>query len=115
MLNNKFITVPKNEDAMSKLDLDMAMPDDLIELAISNQELEYLETIYFIDTINLHCHTLIDNYEEEVIIDITLLKSLIEILEEKYYRKCYNTNLLSSIINLFKEAVLRKTGVYFFF
>ena len=112
---SKIITVPKDKEALAKLDFDDASSSCLIELSISENEYLHLERIYFFENINKLSGSLIDNYEDDSIVDLEILKSVYEFLNKKYKNDNYYDTLISPILGLFNEAIKRETGFFFFF
>lgn len=109
----KIITVPKNKDAMEKLDYDNASPDDLFEVKLSNDEFIKLWNAGVFATINNKCGTMISEYEDDQITDIEDLENLIATLELQEYDEI--EYLVQKIIDSLKKAVLFGTGIFFFF
>ncbi len=111
----KIITVPLNKKAEEDLNFNNASPDDLIELAISDEAYFVLEKELFLE-FNKICNVLIDNYEDEKIIGIGKLKSLLEFMEsDAISENAEDIPRYNEIKSMIIEAINRETGIYFFF
>ena len=112
----KVIAVPKDEDAMKALDFDQATDGQLSELFLNDEDFKKLWTIGLFDSINELTGTLIDEYEDDNITDMSKLKLVLEssLLDEAKYSSELSL-IISRIKDLFKEAQERGTGIFFYF
>lgn len=107
----KLICVPKNTEAMIKLDYNEAKSSDLCEIQLSKEEFESLWNIGYFKYINSKAGTMITDYEEDQIGDLGVLESLLRGLNQGQYN---NNPLAQKITHCFSKAIEYKTGVYFF-
>lgn len=115
-MKQRVITVPKNKKAAYDLDYDKAMPNQLIELYLSESDFYVLQESDAINKINMTTGSLIDDYESDSICDPDDIANVIYILEEIVKgSNSEQKKLLLELLSLFKEAFQRKTGVFFFF
>lgn len=115
-MRNRVITVPKDKISEKLLDYAEANPEQLIEFEITEEDFCFLYRKNIINLINKHGAVNIDDYEDEHIIDKALLqKVIIELERIKVRLEMSEILILEQVIKLFKEAVYRNTGVYFFF
>lgn len=114
---NRWISVPKDQQAQHDLDYCSASDDQLIQICIKQgNTLSRLYKNEIFELINNTAGSMIDDYEEEEITDPVKIKSVIEVLINKE-KNCSQEilPLVVSIRKLFAEALHRGTGVYFFF
>ncbi|WP_419241538.1 hypothetical protein [Cardinium endosymbiont of Nabis limbatus] len=116
MQRYRWISVPKTQEAVYAFYEDNS-EDQFIEIRLNTEkefDLLYESGIFLL--INKIASCMIDDYEEEEITDPVKIKFVIKALinEEK---NCSQEvlPLVVSIRKLFKEALHRGTGVYFFF
>ena len=115
-MENRRIVVPKDEDARKLLDRNEAVDNQLLTMILSENELLSLWNIGFFDAINNIARANIDLSEDDAITDISILEDTISsyAFEMKFPNGELNRIVLE-IKKLFSEAVLRKTGVFFYF
>lgn len=107
----KNITVPVNEDAMSRLDYDNCEPGDLIELFINDDEFNSLWKSGVFEKFNDKFSMHIDDYEDESLMGLDNLLAAKEMLESI---KSEDKTFLD-LKAMFDKAVECNTGVFFFF
>ena len=109
----KLICTPLTEEAMSLLDNDRC-PSALLEcLRLTDSEHLKLEKPGIFDVINNALGKMIDNYEDE---HITIQKDLVRTL--KVLRNSslpVAPDLLKKLIHINEVAIVRKTGIFFYF
>ncbi|MBU9811889.1 hypothetical protein J1781_22835 [Rahnella sp. C60] len=108
----KCISVPTSQDAMQRLDLDVSLEGDLIEVTITDEQFQSLIDTGVISQLNQFIEINIDEFEDEKIIgirDLTLAKS---ILGQVSPSDRANAEVLVSQIN---KAIEYNTGVFFYF
>ena len=104
----KYITVPINKEAMIRLDYDQNIEGDLVEITITEEELDSLWKLFLKLNLLLDIH--IDDYETEEVTDYKKLLEMKEILIAN------NTDYLTEkILHLIELAIDYKTGIFFFF
>ena len=115
-MNNRFITVPKDQKALIALDFDQASDDQLIEVILDEDEFNMLWNSGFFKHLNRLANAYIDNGEDESITNIEILKNLLKSdLFEMDFQDAKLNQTLKDIKNLFNEAIKHETGVFFFF
>ncbi len=117
MIRRKWIIVPIDKHAERALDYDKASSEELIELGLSEEELDFLYQEGIIDLINQHGNALVDDFEEDEITDTQSLRKVTAALvqQAESLRGSSKYRLIQDLITLFSEALNRDTGVYFFF
>ena len=116
-MNKKYITVPKTKEAEEKLSLDTAQPEELLEYVFLNEEEYYnfYKTGVF-ELINEKCDSLIGDFESDELKEIESLQECLNILNKEIeITDSNNAKIMEEIAKLVKEAMLRGTGMYFFF
>ncbi len=109
---NYYITVPKDKKAEEALDYDNAKEEELIQVVLDSDE--YSEYSYIFDKISSECQVDITQYEQEEIVDAKKLEICLFALEQ--LSATGKTHLfLEKFKTLVKEAIIRETGIYFFF
>ena len=104
----KYITVPINKEAMIRLDYDQNIEGDLVEIIVTEEELDSLWKLF--QELNLLLGIHIDDYETEEVTDYKKL------LEMKKILIANNTDYLTEkILHLIELAIDYKTGIFFFF
>ena len=104
----RYITVPINKAAMIRLDYDQNIEGDLVEITITEEELDSLWKLF--QELNLLLGIHIDDYETEEVTDYKKL------LEMKKILIANNTDYLTKkILHLIGLAIDYKTGIFFFF
>lgn len=115
-MRQRIITVPKDKKAEEALDYDEAEKEQLIELSIEEEDCQFLYESGIIELINKIGDANIDDFEDDFVrgkenlSKIMIAINLIEFSETDSQHK-----LVQKILNLFKEAIDRDTGVYFYF
>lgn len=107
----KIISVPLTVEAMQRLDTDSCIEGDLKEVELNKVEYAQLWESGVFERLNNDLGIMIEDYEDEVI-PADNLQEGIEIVEE-YHNN--NNALFRALLELFKLALERKTGVFFFF
>jgi hypothetical protein len=112
----KTICVPKNQQALARLDTNSSIENDLIEVTLSNEVYSEVERTGLFSVINKDYGTLIDDYEDDSIVDETILNSIVnDQLFEKLSTSSAVKPTILEIKNLFLKAIEYKTGVFFYF
>ena len=115
-MNQKIITVPKDQEAEKALDIDTATPDQLIEIKLGEKTFQDLWQQGIFTLINNVASSNIDDFEDERITDEDAIKNVIAVLKTKEESVDGELkSVISEIIDLFTEALNRKTGIYFYF
>lgn len=85
----KFIYVPKNKEALIRLDYNKTEKDDLLELPLEKEVFYELSKAGFFQAINKLAHANIDDFEDEGIVEEVYLNGVIksDIFNEKKYTK----------------------------
>ena len=112
--SGKIITVAKDADAMIALDYATAQPEQLWEYEIPNSEYDLLLTSTIIDQINKICNSMIDDYEDEMIKDLSKLNAALLYLQNEE-RSPETENILRILVDMFLKAINSKTAIYFYF
>ncbi len=108
----RYITVPKNQDAILALDYDMAKPEELIEWKLSENEFIELWNLKIFDKINTTCDTIIDDYEDESITEIYRLNECFLIINQM---KINSNQIIQKFSKMIQYAIDFETGIYFYF
>jgi len=112
----KTIVVPKDKIAEEALDYDNADQEQLFEVFLDEAEFKDLWENDFFIAINVIAGSNIDDYEDEKIVELEVLRRVIK--SELFLGENYQANIRSKITDiriLFEEAEKRGTGVYFYF
>ncbi len=110
------ITVPKDSEAMLKLDMNTAEPSSLLEHDFDEEAFRFLQISGVFSLINSACSSLIDDGEYEGLVGEEVLLSGNAVLMEMYQSAPPKLRVaLTPITRLFREAIKRRTGVFFFF
>ncbi|MBS1521839.1 MAG: hypothetical protein JST50_12630 [Bacteroidetes bacterium] len=112
----KHICVPKDQDALVRLDADRNIPGDLIEITLNDEDFNKLWEKGFFHSINIQTNSIIDDFEDEHILDECQLNKVVnsELFEsENYEGEIFE--VVREIKGLFEEALHRKTGIHFYF
>lgn len=104
----KVITVPKNKEAEIALDYNLASPEQIVELNLTNIQLEKLWNDGIFHLIIKVSNSNIDDFEDE---HITNLNDIYNTLSE--LKK--NPNCSGDIIEMFELALSYKTSIHFYF
>lgn len=113
-MKKRYIVVPKNAEAANKLEYNLAAPEELIEIVLSEDDFNGLEMSDFFSFLNNLVDVNIDDYEDDVIEGRDKIQKVLK------YIHTFNIDsqqkfLINNIERLFKEAFLRNTAVYFYF
>ena len=112
----KNICVPKDQEALHRLDHNQNISGDLLEVNLDDQDFEKLWQSDFFTSINVLTNSIIDIFEDEHIVEAEKLKNVINshLFENgKYDEDIFK--IVGEIKKLFKEALQRKTGIHFYF
>jgi len=112
----KSVCVPKDQDALIRLDYNENKPGDLLEVILDDQDFEKLWQSGFFNSINVLAHSMIDIFENENISESKKLESVIN--SDLFQNSKYDENIFKivrKIEELFKEALHRNTGIHFYF
>lgn len=112
----KIITVPNDAAAMVALDYNEASDDQLIQMRLEDRPFYAIWESGFFDSLNNMAKVNIDNYEDDGIVDVEVLKEVVGsgLFEMELVDRGLN-KLLQEMKGLFQEAIVRGTGVFFFF
>jgi hypothetical protein len=112
----KVICVPKDKLALHRLDYNLSESEDLIEVCLDNHTLMKLFEANFFQKINEKANSNIDDFEDENIVGE---KELREVLDSDIFRdNNYDIHLqeiIYKIEHLFRYALNKGTGVFFYF
>ena len=110
----KIISVPLSVDAMNRLDFNEVQPGDVREIELDRSQYEFAFESGLFDALNDQLGIMIDDYEDESIKDIQKLKLGVEIIGNAKinikYASCFD-----ELEQLFKLALEKQTGIFFFF
>lgn len=112
----KNICVPKNPEALHRLDYNQNISGDLLEVNLDDQDFEKLWQSDFFTSINVLTNSIIDIFEDEHILEPGKLETVIN--SDLFENAKYGQDILkitSELRTLFKEALQRKTGIHFYF
>lgn len=110
----KQICVPINKEAMNRLDTDSCIAGDLIEWQLTQIEFETLNDTGIFSLLNKELELFIDEYEDELI-EIKKIDIAIETIKKFQEKNEFLKEKTGFILNLFEQAKLYQTGVFFFF
>jgi hypothetical protein len=110
----KLIIVPKDKEAEDALEFDEAKEAQLIKLVLQDNEFYELHQNGIFELINSSANVNIDDFESEEVTDENQLSNVISDLMKKGVPENIKSKT-EQIIFLFKEAIERRTGVYFYF
>ncbi|WP_392564732.1 hypothetical protein RHO13_04805 [Orbus wheelerorum] len=111
----KYISTPIHQEAMNRLDYDECIDGDLIELILSSEEYKELWDTQIFKKINNTISTNIDDYEDCSIVNIKELEIIENIVQEQIKITIQGQILLGKFLYIIKQAIIYKTGVFFFF
>ncbi len=111
----KYISVPTNQEAMARLDLDQCIMGDLIEFTLNKVDYAALWSTGVIDEINEKLNVSIDDYEDERITGIEKLTEAKRIVESKKALNKSNDIIIDNLLLQINSAIENNTGVFFFF
>lgn len=112
----KYITVPKDREAMMALDYNLASSEQLFEIVLHEDQFNLLWSSGIFQSINEIASVNIDYSEDESITDLSLLKKILS--SDFLYRDYSNeelTGLVSQLKNLILKAIDCETGIFFYF
>lgn len=112
----KIITVPKNLEALDRLNYDQSKKDDLFEIYLEKDIFCKLFNIGFFDAINTLANVNIDDFEDDSVVGESCLKNVLnsDIFHwQKYDKETFG--IIKKIEALFAEALKCNTGVFFYF
>ena len=110
----KVISVPLSVDAMNRLDFNEVQPGDVEEIELDRSHYVFAFESGLFDALNDRLGIMIDDYEDESIKDIQKLKLGLEIIENTKINIEY-APFFEELERLFKLALEKQTGVFFFF
>lgn len=115
-MSHRTIIVPKDKVAEVALDYNEASKDQLIEFQLNDDEMYLLFEEGVFDLVNDVADIIIDAYEDDYVAGKEALEKVLSALEKFNMDTPPRINTLTTrLIELFKEAIARDTGVYFFF
>lgn len=107
----RYICSPISKNAMDNLNIGIENEDELLDIAIDDEQYKKMWDLGFFNEINLVLNKYIDDYEDE---SITSTFDLIKLMELNCkYKK--NGGVFLEIEKLILNAINNKTGVFFFF
>ncbi len=110
----KTIVVPKTEDAMRRLDFNESRENDLLELSLDDLEYNDISQSGLFQIINKELEIYIDDYEDESVTDLSKMIKMKEIMGT-YIEKNKNIVFLYKFLNIVDQAIVLKTGIFFYF
>ncbi|UIR57315.1 hypothetical protein LZQ00_05735 [Sphingobacterium sp. SRCM116780] len=110
----RYILTPKTVEIANKLDQDLASSEELIEIVLTEDDYNGLEKLGFFSFLNDLVNVNIDDYEDEVIVGDDHIRKVLSSIDS-FDKANKQKSLLNEIRELFREALIRKTGVYFYF
>jgi hypothetical protein len=115
-MKQRFIIVPKDEEAENALDFDEAKDNQLIKLILQDPEFYKLYEEGLFVLINQVGNVNIDDYEDECIKDRDAINNVIKSLSIRETLVSEEIKpLFIQIKQMFEEGLRRRTGIYFFF
>lgn len=115
-MRQRIIIVPKDKVAQEALDFDKATKEQLIELPIGEEEFLCMYNSGIIELINMKGNANIDDFEDDSVTGKVNLNMVINTLSLKEsLGNNFQIRLIQKLANLFREALERDTGVYFYF
>lgn len=114
-MKSRYIVTPKDRQAAELLDYNKATDNDLIELALTEQQFNTLNYHNVFSSLNEILGCSVDDFEDESITDERQLDTGLNYLNAIIVNDEGARKLLEKLIYLFQEARSRKTGVYFYF
>jgi hypothetical protein len=110
----KTITVPKNAEAERFLDLNKCPPDQLEEIALTQEQFDKLWSAGLFAEINKICGSLIDDYEDGSISTMNSISAVLELIQSKQWSEEV-TDSVTKIEGLLEKAKEQNTSVHFYF
>lgn len=115
-MRQRIIIVPKDKVAQEALDFDKATNEQLIELPIEEEEFLCMYKTGIIELINIEGSANVDDFEDDSVTGKVNLSRVIKTLSLKESLGNHvQIRLIQKLANLFREALDRDTGVYFYF
>ncbi len=109
----KCISVPTNQEAMSRLDFDKCIDGDVIDLNITDEQYRSLVELGLIRLMNDLFDICIDEFEDEKIVGVDSLTQARLLIENDFHpSENEAVNLLLSQVN---KATEYETGLFFYF
>ncbi|NBB18478.1 hypothetical protein GVN20_03835 [Runella sp. CRIBMP] len=115
-MKQRWIIVPIDKNAEQALDYNKATEEQLIESSLTPDEFVLLESLGIFQLINEEGSSNIDDYEDDFVSEEEAIKKVIKALRLK--EATLDKDLLplvAKIRTLFEKALIRGTGVYFYF
>jgi len=112
----KIICVPKNKEALDRLNYDRIVEGDLFEISLDRSIFLELDRIGFFQIINILGDSNIDDFEDDSVFGEADLKNVLH--SDIFRRQKYNLEIfkvVKKIEELFIKALECKTGVFFYF
>lgn len=110
----KNLTVPINKEAMERLNYNVCVNGDLIEISLNDKEYLELWNLGILDRFNQSFNIMIDDFEDEVIENLNNLE-LAKRLNIDYIKKYPNSNVLTKLLSQIELALSHETGLFFYF
>lgn len=115
-MSTRIIVVPKDSEAMQALDADQASDGQLLSLKLEEPQFQVLWNRGIFELINSWAKSNIDAFEDESITTAESLKYIVKNETLNWLRHDLEVgDLIRQLLDLFQEALDRKTGVFFFF
>lgn len=114
LMKKRYIVVPKNVEVANKLDQNLADPEELIEVVLTEDDFSRLEKSCFFYFLNTLVGVNIDDYEDEIIEGRDNIQKVLNYIDSVNIDSQQKL-LLNDIKGLFREAWVRNTSVYFYF
>jgi hypothetical protein len=110
----KVICVPKDIEAMARLDTDGTRDGDVVEYQLGEKEFECLWRVGYIDVLNTDLNLAIDEFEDEKI-ELEYLSEAVRI--SKHYMKTFPETVacLTEVVELMGVAQRNRTALFLFF
>lgn len=112
----KTICVPKNKEALDRLDYNKTESGDLFEISLDNDVFFELCKTDFFQVINKLAHSNIDDFEDDAIIEEVYLNNVLNsgiFCKQKYSVEIFK--IVEMIEELFIKALKCNTGIFFYF
>lgn len=113
-MKKRYILTPKTFEIENRLNQDLAQSEELIEVILNENEYISLEKLGFFSFLNNLLDINVDDYEDEVITGDYNIRKVLESIDS-FNSDEFCKSLISRIKEVFIEASIRKTGVYFYF
>lgn len=104
---SKIIFVPKDKEAEYALDIDSAVPEQLVEFELTNEEFDELWNSGVFSLINKISGGNIDDFEDEHITDLNIIGKVLDELKKN--------RINSDIVRMFELALKYRTSIHFYF